>query len=317
MKRRPWPPNANDRPQSRAALLAADRTELRIWLSDSIMSWESSADDRERIGAFAPLVLTFAEEPARQIGNWAQGLTVLGRDKLASSIADLLSAWDPGVSLQATTLAIELAGHVGCRRGANAITTLLTKPIRGSFIQRRDFAEAIAFFVRMHGTSNEARIVAYALRDANLSVPSAMLTLLAKAAADPNVDIIADLKTLVPDVVVERVGIRATADSLSVGALRRFWAIILVDVLGAQAAFKFALYAHRRGLPSVRVALLLYRLDATMIGKQARLVDKLTRATWNVDISDVPLKIRNTPGAVAVLDRLIKQTSVTRNLAAT
>ncbi|HEY0012107.1 MAG TPA: hypothetical protein VGB79_04555 [Allosphingosinicella sp.] len=234
----------------------------------------------------------------------------MARYKLEEALADTLEAWDPARDLGATVLLLKLAGHLGGRRAPGVINGLLGKPFRGSDAEMRDVAEAVAFFARKQATSEEARNLAYRLRDAGLAVPSAIIILLVRAAAELGPRIVDHLQILAPDLVEERLG-GPTSDSRSVAALRRFLANVLVNDLGAAAAFKLSLQAQREGAPAIREALLFFRLEARIDEHgQAHLRDKLTLAETIADVSEIPRRVRAEPPAFAIIDDLIVRTGV-------
>ena len=311
MKDRRWPLGASERPDSRASLASSGREKLRDWLYLSALSWSQSEDDGERLASFSPLALN-PQEPARQVANWNAGLPTGDRLEVEAALADTIEAWDPARDRVATVLLLKLAGHIGGRRAAGVINSLLSKSLRGSDTEMRDIAEAVAFFGRKHATGDEARNLAYRLRDVGLGVPSAVIVLLVRAAADFGPAVVDDFRILTPDVIEERLH-DPYIDFHVVAALRRFTANTLVNDMGASAAFRLALQAQRAGMPSIREALLLFRLEARIDkAGQARLRDTLTWTETIVDVSDIPLKVRAEPPAVAINDNLITKWGVER-----
>lgn len=311
MTARRWPLGGQNRPESRAALSKANRETLRDWLYFSVLSWSQSLDDGERVKSFLPLSLG-PQEPARQIGSWCAGLSTDARLEVEAALADTMEAWDPGRDIGATILLVKLAGHIGGRRAAGVVNSVLGKALRGSEVDIRDLAEAVAFFARKQATGEEARNLCYRLRDVGLAIPSAVIVLLVRAAADFGVKIIGDLRILAPDLIEERLEDK-DLDFHAVASLRRFMANVLVNDLGASSAFKLALNAQRERAPAIREALLLHRLEERIDRHaQATLRDKLTGARTIVDVSEVPRLVQMASPSMAINDNLIARTGIDR-----
>jgi hypothetical protein len=210
----------------------------------------------------------------------------------------------------ATTLLVRIAASIGCRGGTRALGSLLSKPVRGSEFERRDLAEAIAFFARKHATGDEARELAFLLRRANLHTPTATVVLLARAAATQGTNIIAALNILLPELVGEDRFLAQGSEGSNLATLKRFWANTLVDILGPAQAFRLALQAQDLGVPEIREAITLIRLGVSIKDGQAHLRDRLTSAMTMVDVSDFRKRLLETPASVAVNDKLIAATGV-------
>lgn len=306
MTRRSWPIGADDRPQSRSALSLADRKTLREWLRNSVLSWTGAADNGELATAFAPLVLS-PLEPARQVGDWATGIPATTRSNLELALAEAIEAWDPGRNARATILLVKLASYLGGPSVAASLLSILGKAIGGTDIERRDLAEAMAFFGRQHATSQEARDLAYRLRDAGLLVPTAAIVLLARAAKNYGAEIVGDLQILSSDVVITD----PYADPREITALRRYCANMLVDSLGAPAAFKLALQAQANGAPELLESMNRFRLEARLVSDtDFELRDRLTSLAYRLDASDIPKPIRRTPASIATNDKLLAARSI-------
>jgi hypothetical protein len=248
-------------------------------------------------------------EPARQFAAWAAGLSIEARLQLEVALAEVIQAWSPRMDAKAASLLIDLAAYVGCPYGAAPVLDLLAKPIIGSEMERRDLAEAVAFFGRQRSTPDEARTLAYMLRQAELRAPTAAIVLLARAASQYDVEIIEDLKILAPDVLEDD----PHADQHEVAALRRFTVNTFVDILGAQQAYKLALRAQSRDAPELCDAFRRWRFATKRISKgQMRLQDKLTRLYSILDVSDVSEDVLNTSGSELRIDKMIKSTAIDR-----
>ncbi len=303
MIRRLWPIGVDERPRNRASLAKADTAGFREWLRNSVLSWTEAADDGERVSAFAPLVLS-PTEPARQFSAWAAGLPIDVRARVRVALSEVIECWDPGMEPRATILLVRFAAYVGCRRAAACIMGLFAKPVGGTELERRDLAEAAADFGRQHATPQEARALAYRLREIGLDVPTAAVVLLSHAAKVYGADIVDDFACLAPDVVEND----PDADPRVVMALRRFAANSLVDILGVQHAYVLALKAQARRAPELRAALCQHRLQLmTQTGQNVILRDRLTNKNTRVDVSGARPGIINQPPAMALLDQMARR----------
>jgi hypothetical protein len=274
----------------------------------SVLSWTNAADDSERLSSFAPLVFS-PEEPARQFAAWAAGLSIEVRLRLEAALAEVIETWSPRMDANAAALLIDLAAYVGSPYGAAPVLDLLAKPIKGSEIERRDVAEAVAFFGRQRSTPAEARMLAYKLREAELRAPTAAIVLLARAASRYDVEIIEDLKILAPDVLDND----PRADQHAVSALRRFAVNTFVDILGAEQAYKLALRAQSRDAPELCDAFRRWRFATKTISKkQMRLRDKLTWLESILDVSDIPEIVLTTSASELVIEKRIAITAIDR-----